>query len=304
MTATATPATSNGQFEQIAGRLRANPDMGLHDRRLLLEQLHLLAAEPTEVIYEEVDAGEIPAIVAKPLAASADRMIVYTHGGGMALGSAHSHRKAAAHLAKAAGVYAMSVDYRLAPENPFPAQLEDLIAVHQWLRRQGIAPERTATAGGSAGANLAITSVLQLRDLGLPLPAAIIGFSPWIDMKSRGETFDTNAGSDALMSREVSENMAGLYLGDISRTEPLANPLHADLRGMPPMFITAGGAEVLLDSIQRFVSSAKAAGVDTTFQCVPGQQHSHELMAGKSKQADATLANAGSWLRSLFRPHG
>jgi monoterpene epsilon-lactone hydrolase len=220
------------------------------------------------------------------------------------LGSAHSHRKAAAHLAKAAGVYAISVDYRLAPENPFPAQIEDLITVHQWLRRQGIAPERTATAGGSAGANLAITSVLKLRDLGLPLPAAIIGFSPWIDMESLGETFDTNADSDALMSREVSQNMAGLYLGDISRTEPLANPLHADLRGMPPMFITAGGAEVLLDSIQRFVSSAKAAGVDTTFQCVPGQQHSHELMVGKSKQADATLANAGSWLRSKFPLHG
>jgi acetyl esterase/lipase len=301
---TAAPTTGNSQFDRIASRLHANPDMGLDDRRLLLEQLHLLAAEPTDVTYEEVDAGGVPAIVAKPLAAPADRMIVYTHGGGMALGSAHSHRKAAAHMAKAAGVYAMSVDYRLAPENPFPAQIEDLITVHQWLRRKGIAPERTATAGGSAGANLAITSVLKLRDLSLPLPAAIIGFSPWIDMASLGKTFDTNADSDALMSREVSESMASLYLGDVSRTEPLANALHADLRGMPPMFITAGGSEVLLDSIQRFVICAKAAGVDTTFQCVPGQQHSHELMAGKSTQADATLANAGSWLRSVFRLHG
>jgi len=301
---TAAPTTGNSHLDRIASRLHANPDMGLDDRRLLLEQLHLLAAEPTDVTYEEVDAGGVPAIVAKPLGAPADRMIVYTHGGGMALGSAHSHRKAAAHMAKAAGVYAMSVDYRLAPENPFPAQIEDLITVHQWLRRKGIAPERTATAGGSAGANLAITSVLKLRDLSLPLPAAIIGFSPWIDMESLGKTFDTNADSDALMSREVSESMASLYLGDVSRTEPLANALHADLRGTPPMFITAGGSEVLLDSIQRFVFCAKAAGVDTTFQCVPGQQHSHELMAGKSTQADATLANAGSWLRSVFRLHG
>src|SRR4051794_36980203 len=146
----AAPATGNRELDRIAGRLHANPTMGLDDRRLLLEQLHLLAAEPTDVTYEEVDAGGIPAIVAKPLTAPADRMIVYAHGGGMALGSAHSHRKAAAHIAKATGVYAMSVDYRLAPENPFPAQLEDLIAVHQWVRRQGIAPERTATAGGSA----------------------------------------------------------------------------------------------------------------------------------------------------------
>ncbi|MFD4606421.1 alpha/beta hydrolase [Streptomyces sp. NPDC058464] len=278
--------------------------MELDDTRLLLEQLHMLAAEPTDVTYEEVDADGVPAIIAKPLDAAADRLIVYAHGGGMALNSASSHRKLAAHLAKAAGMHAAVVDYRLAPENPFPAQIDDLVTVHRWLRRQGIAPEHTATAGDSAGGNLAITSVLKLRDLGEPLPAAIVAFSPWIDMQSLGDTFVSNADSDALMSREVSERMAGLYLGEVPRTEPLANPLYADLSGLPPVFVTAGEAEVLLDGAVRFVERARAAGVDTTFECAPGQEHAHELMAGKSKEADASLANAGRWMRSLFVLHG
>ena len=298
--AIATRSALQDLYAKISGRLHANPGMELEDIRLLLDELHLLAAEPTDVTYEEVDAGGVPAIVAKPLDAAADRVIVHTHGGGMVANSAHSHRKLAAHLAKAAGVHAVVVDYRLAPEDPFPAQIEDTVAVHRWLRRQGIAPEHTATAGDSAGANLAITSVLKLRDLDEPLPAAIIGFSPWIDMEHLGDTFVSNADSDALLSREASEMTAGLYLGDASRTDPLANPLHADLSGLPPVFITAGGAEVLLDSAERFVERAKAAGVDTTYECAPGQQHVHALMAGKSEEADTTIANAGSWLRPLL----
>src|SRR5205814_6519388 len=115
---------------------------------------------------------------------------------------------------------------------------EDMVAVHRWLREQDIAPAHTASTGDSAGGNLAITSVLKLRELGEPLPAAIIAFSPWIDMEHLGETFVSNADSDVGLSREASEMMAGLYLGDASRTDPLANPLHADLGGLPPVFIT------------------------------------------------------------------
>src|ERR1700748_2794558 len=119
--------------------------MELENLRFLLEDLHVLTGEPTGVTYEEVDAGGVPAIFAKPLEAAADRAIIYTHGGGCVTNSAHSHRKLAAHLAKAAGVYSLILNYRLAPENPFPAQLEDAIAAHHWLRRHGYKPEHTAT---------------------------------------------------------------------------------------------------------------------------------------------------------------
>ena len=285
------------QFSKISDRLKANPNMELEHMRFLLDELHVLTAEPTGVTYEEVDAGGVPAIFVRPIDAAPDRVIVYTHGGGCVTNSAHSHRKLAGHLAKAAGVHALVLDYRLAPENQFPAQLEDAVTAHRWLRRQGYTPAHTATAGDSAGGNLAITTVLKLRDLNEPLPAAVIAFSPWTDMESLGESFETNSKSDALVSRDMSAMMAGMYLGDASHTDPLANPLHADLTGFPPVFVTVGDAEALMDDGERFVNRAKAASVDAVLEYGRGQQHIYQIMAGKSPEADASIANAATWLR-------
>ena len=139
------------QFAKISDRIKAKPDMGLEDMRFLLEELHVLTADPIGVTYEEVDAGGVPSILAKPIGAASDRVIVYTHGGGCVTNSAQSHRKMAAHLAKAAGVHTLILDYRLAPEHTFPAQIEDTVVAHRWLRRQGYAPAHTATAGDFAG---------------------------------------------------------------------------------------------------------------------------------------------------------
>lgn len=296
----ASPSAQLTLYSWIHEKLAADPGMELDDMRRLLDELQTLAAEPTDVTYEEIDAGGVPAILATPRRAAVDRVIVHTHGGGMVANSAYTHRKLAAHLAKAAGARALIVDFRRAPEHQFPAQIEDTVTALHWLRDQGIPPEHTATAGDSAGANLAITAVLKLRDLGEPLPAAVIAFSPWIDMEHVGQTFTTNADTDALLSREASEMSAGLYLGETSRTDPLANPLYADLRGFPPVFVTAGSLEVLLDSAERFVDRARAAGVDTTYECAHEQQHVHTLMAGRSPEADATIAHAGRWLRPLL----
>lgn len=285
----------------IAAQLASNPAMGLDALRQLLEGLQSLAAEPTDVTYEEVDAGGIHAIWAKPLGAAKDRVIVYTHGGGFVTNSASSHRKVAAHLAKQAGVLALVIDYRLAPENPFPAQIEDAIKVHQWLRKQGFKPEATAHAGDSAGGNLAISSALKMRELGMPLPAAIIAFSPWLDMESKGSTFVSNAQSDVFIKRETSTMMAALYVGAASPTHPLANPLHADLKGLPPLYVAVGDAEVLEDDARSIVDKARAAGVDATLELGPGQQHVYPFMAGKSPRADTTLANAGKWVRGHLK---
>jgi len=295
---TAAPNALKDHYDKISARMGANPEMDLDTLRDMLDQLHVLAAEPTEVTYEDVDAGGVPAIWAKPIGAATDRVIVYAHGGGCVTGSSHSHRKLAAHLAKAAGVTALVVDYRLAPEHPFPAQIEDLVAAHRWLRGQGYAPERIATAGDSAGANIAVTTVLKLRELVEPLPAAIVGFSPWLDMENVGASMESNAGSDSLVSRAVSEMMASLYLGEAAPTEPLANPLYADLAGLPPVFLCAGDAETLQDNAERFAEKARTAGVEVTLEIQPGQQHVYPFMAGKSKEADASIANAGDWLRS------
>ncbi len=285
-------------YTRMAERMAANPTMDLDTLRDMMDGLHVLASEPIDVTYEDIDAGGVPAILAKPAGADPERLIIYTHGGGGVAGSAALARKVAAHLAKGAGTYALIVDYRRAPEHVFPAQLDDLVAVHRWARTSGYAAANTATAGDSAGGNLAITSVLQLRDLGDPLPAAIIAFSPWLDMEHLGKTMDSNADSDAFISRAVSEMCASLYLGETPRNEPLANPLHADLTGLPPMYVAVSDAETLFDNAGRIAELAEVAGVDVTLETQEGQQHVYPFMAGRSPEADATIAAAAFWVRS------
>ena len=281
---------------KIAAQLAANPQMDLDSLRLLLEDLQSLAAEPTDVTYENVDVRGIPAIWARPQGAAPDRVILYTHGGGFVTNSAASHRKLGGHLAKHAGVPALLIDYRRAPEHPYPAQIEDAIAAHRWLRENGFRPEHTAVAGDSAGGNLAISSVLQMCALNLPLPAAVVAFSPWLDMEATGSTFESNASSDVFINKAMALMMAGMYLGQASPTDPLANPLHAPLQGFPPAFVTAGDAEVLQDDAHRFVERARKAGADATVHFGSGQQHVYQYMAGRNAEADRSLAAAAAWL--------
>lgn len=294
----AQPNALKDTYDGFTARMAAEPPMDLPSLRNMLDTLEALAAEPTDVTYEDVDAGGVHAVLATPAGANTDRVIVYAHGGGCVTGSSASHRKLAAHLAKAAGTRALIPDYRLAPEHPFPAQIDDLVTVHRWLRNQGYAPEATATAGDSAGGNLSISTVLKLRELGEPLPAAIVVLSPWLDMEVVGETMKSNAETDALVSAEVSGMMAGMYLGQTGADDPLANPLHADLAGLPPLFASAGDAETLQDNAEKIVEKAKAAGVDASVELQPGQQHVYQFMAGRSKEADETIANAGNWLKA------
>jgi monoterpene epsilon-lactone hydrolase len=285
-------------FQSMSDRTAADPEMDLPTLRGMLEELHQRTAEPTLVTYEEVDAGGRPALWCIPVDGADDRVILYAHGGGFVTGTMDSHRKVAAHLAKATGVRALVLDYRLAPEHPFPAQLDDAVAAYRWLLDQGITPEHIATAGDSAGGNLATSVVLKLRDDGVPLPAAIVGFSPWYDMDGTGTTLDTNASTDAFVSRDVAGNMAMMFLGEKgSAIDPLANPLYADAHGLPPMYLTAGTHEGLQDNAERFMDIAKNAGVDVTLEITDGMQHIHPIMAGRAPEADNTIDNVARWLR-------
>lgn len=285
-------------FQSMSDRMAANPEMDLTTLRSMLEELSARAAEPTNVTYEEVDAGGRPAMWCNPIGADDDRVILYTHGGGFVSNTMHSHRKLAAHLAKAAGVRALVLDYRLAPEHPFPAQLDDAVAAYDWLLAQGIDAAHIATAGDSAGGNLATSLVLKLRDDGKPLPAAIVGLSPWYDMECNGDTLVSNSATDALVQQGIVESMSAMFLGESgSRTDPLANPLHADAAGLPPIYLTAGTYEALQDNAERFVDIAKNANVDVTLELSDGMQHVYQFMAGRAPEADASIANIGEWLR-------
>jgi len=281
----------------MSDRLAANPSMDLPALRGMLEELHVQAAEPTGVTYEEVEAGGRPAMLCSPQGADTDRVVLYFHGGGFVSNSMHSHRKLAAHLAKATGCAALVPDYRLAPEHPFPTQIEDAAAAYRWLLDRGFGHDHIAFAGDSAGGNLATALALKLRDEGAPLPAAIVGFSPWYDLESLEGTLDTNAATDAFVQRAVVQNMAALYLAGASPRHPLANPLAADPTGLPPIYLAVGDHETLQDNAERFADLAKNAGVEVTLEISPGMQHVYPFMAGRAPEADATIAEVAQWLR-------
>jgi acetyl esterase/lipase len=278
--------------------MAANPAMGIADLRGLFDEWHQPTLEPEGVTYKSDTVAGVEAIWAMPVDADPKKVILYTHGGGFAVGSAASHRKLAGHLAKHLGVTAVVLDYRRAPEHPFPAQLEDATAVYRELLARGFTAQNITTSGDSAGGNLAIATVLKLRDDGVALPGAVIAFSPWLDMEHVGKTLQTNAATDALVSKAVLEAMSGMYLGEKgSRTNPLANPLKASYTGFPRLYINAGALETLLDNASDLAGIAKAAGVDVTLSVVDGMQHVFPFLAGRAVEADNEMRRIAQWFK-------
>jgi acetyl esterase/lipase len=277
--------------------MAANPGLDIVSRRAILDVMEELATEPADVTYQEIVAAGQRAVWVNPIGAAADRVILFFHGGGFIAGSINCHRKLAAHLAKAAGCRALIPAYRLAPENPFPAQVDDALGIYQWLLEEGFAPSHIATAGDSAGGNLATSVCLRARAENLPLPAAIIGISPWLDMEANGWSLDTNAERSAIGSREGYRQIAGMLLKGHDPTDPFANPLYADLTGFPPIYLSAGSEEALLDNPMRLAEAAEKAHVDVTLRIAEGMQHVYEFMAGRAPEADEAIADMATWLR-------
>jgi epsilon-lactone hydrolase len=283
-------------YQDWSARLAANPDYSIPDLRSIFDEWHQVTREPEGVGYREETLGGVPAIWTLPAGADDSKVVLYTHGGGFAVGSAASHRKLAGHLAKALGVTAVVIDYRRSPEHPFPAQIEDAVAVYQALLAQGIQATNITTAGDSAGGNLAISTVLKLRDLSLPLPGAVIAFSPWLDMEHVGQTLVSNDATDALVHKPLLEGMSGMFLGETgSRTDPLANPLKADFHGFPRLYVNAGSVETLLDNALDVAELARSAGVDVELSVAAGMQHVFPFLAGRASEADDELKRIGRW---------
>lgn len=298
------PATSaeaealRALYADWAEILATTPGLTTRLFRSIFDEWHQPTREPEEVTYREETVGGVPGIWTLPEGADRSKVLVYTHGGGFAVGSAASHRKLAGHVAKALGVTSFVLDYRRAPEHPHPAQVEDGVAVVDALLERGIAPEDLTTIGDSAGGNLAVAIPLALRDQGKPLPGRVIAFSPWLDMENKGETLVTNDATDALITVELLEGMiAGVLGGTVDPATPLANPLYADFTGFPRLYVNAGGAESLLDNATRLADRARAAGVDVTLSVVDGMQHVFPFLAGNAPEADHELRAIAAWYR-------
>ncbi len=287
-------------YKEWSDRMAADPNLSIANLRSMFDEWGQAALEPEGVCYRSDHLGGIETIWALPVGVDTSRVILYTHGGGFAVGSADSHRKLAGHLAKALGVTAAVLHYRRAPEHPFPAQIEDAVAAYKALLDKGVPAAKMSTAGDSAGGNLAVATVLKLRDLRLPLPGSVIAFSPWLDMALRGATLESNAATDALVSRGILEAMAGMFLGGkADARDPLANPLENDFRGFPPLYIAAGGAETLLSDSEALHARATAQGVRSVLSVVPGMQHVFTSLAGRAPEADDELRRIAAWYRQL-----
>jgi epsilon-lactone hydrolase len=275
-----------------------NPDKSRQEPRESDDHWGDLTAEPRGVDYLETDAGGVPAMWAVPKGSAADSALLCLHGGGFVGGSMYTHRKLYGHLARQTGARALIATYRHTPEHTHPAQVEDATAVYRWLLGQGIAAGQIAVAGDSAGGGLAITSQLLAREQGLPLAAALLLLSPWVDMELSGASYETNRAADAYFQREVVQQLVGMFLGpDGSPADPLANPLYADLAGLPPMFIQVGGDETLLDDSRRLEKLARNAGIEVRLDVFPDQQHTFQITAGRAPEADDAIRRFADWVR-------
>jgi acetyl esterase/lipase len=283
------------QLRVFAGSL--DPSASLDDMRSSYETFSSLTGDPPGVRWTEVDAGGVPAIWADPADGASDRVLQYVHGGGYVIGSAPYYRKFTGHLANALGCRVLNVDYRLAPEHPHPAPVLDSTTAYRWLLDQGYEPAHIAISGDSAGGGLTVATLLSIRQNGLPMPAAAMPLSPWVDMEGTGESMTSRQERDVLVQAETIKGMADAFLQGQDARDPLAAPLHADLSGLCPLYIQVGDDETLLDDSVRLAERAKAAGVDVRLDVFPEMQHVFQMAAGTMPEADEAISRLADWVR-------
>jgi epsilon-lactone hydrolase len=262
----------------------------------------LASQPPPGTSVEPLDAGGVPAewVVAEGIAGS--RVVLYLHGGAYQIGSPATLRHMIALLSAAAQARVLSVDYRLAPEHPFPAAVDDALAAYRYLLRGGTDPAAVAIAGDSAGGGLALATVVALRDVRDPLPAAVAAMSPWTDLALTGESLRTRADVDVMIKPDDMPETVATYLAGADPRHPYASPLYADLRGLPPILIQVGDAEVILDDSTRFAAKAEAAGVDVTLEVWDQMPHVWHAFAGLLPEADQAIDRIGAWLQAQSSP--
>lgn len=263
-------------------------------------QWDLLTGEPRGVDYLEVDADGVPALWAVPHGLGQDvPVLLCFHGGGYVGGSMFTHRKMFAHLAKATGARALVIDYTLLPQGGvFPRPVVEGVTAYRWLLGQGLSAGRIVFAGDSAGAHLALTGQLRARAEGLPLPAATMLISPWVDMEVIGESVLYNDGKDALFTKEWIKDMATAFLNGYDPGDPEVAPLRADLTGFGPLYIQVGDQELLLDDSRRLAKHVEHAGIDVVLEEFPDQQHSFQMAAGLAPEADEAVERLAAWART------
>ena len=266
----------------------ASPAKTIEDSRLQYEQYVSQFPTDPEITADRVNAGGVAAEWVSVPGVDQDRTVVWLHGGGYVIGNNRTHRGISGLISRASGARVLCLDYRLSPEFPFPAPVEDTVAAYRWLVSNGANPKKIVFGGESAGGGLTVSALVALRYLAEPLPAAGVCVSTWADLTHTSSSITANAASDPALTIEGLEAFAQAYLGDRDRRAPLASPVFADLRGLPPLLVMVGSVEIILDDSKRLVEKAKAEGVDATLEVwddMPHNWHQYALVLPEGKRA-------------------
>jgi epsilon-lactone hydrolase len=255
---------------------------------------------PAGTVVAAVEANGVPAEWVTAAGVRDGSVLLYLHGGAYQIGSPATLRHLVALLSGAAQAAVLSVDYRLAPEHPFPAAVHDAVAAYRWLLAEGTDPATIAVAGDSAGGGLASGTPLALRDAGEPMPAAAVLLSPWTDLALTGESLRTRAAVDLMVKPGSMHQTAAVYLAGADPHHPYASPLYADLSGLPPLLIQVGDAEVILDDSTRVAAEARKAGVDVTLEVWDEMPHVFQAFAGLLPESDQAIERIGHWLQHQY----
>jgi epsilon-lactone hydrolase len=272
--------------------------VGWADRRQRLDEVGTIWPAAADVTLSAVDLHSIPGEWSIVPESDASCVLLYFHGGGYCSGSILSHRRLVTEAGRAARMRTLAVGYRLAPEHPFPAALDDALRAWRFLREQGLQASRIAIGGDSAGGGLTLALIGRLIELGEELPACAWLLSPWTDLTMSGATLVSKDAVDPLIHKGYLEELAGAYLpAGIDRADPRVSPLYADLKGFPPLLIQVGSAETLLDDAVRLTAAAGAANVPVTLQVWPHMIHAWPLWNAHLDAGRRALASAGSFVR-------
>jgi len=281
------------------------PRLSIQEQRRRIETLaRLIIHLPAGVTKESVQAGKVQAEWVVPVKSKTETAVLYLHGGGYTLCSSATHRGLTGVIALASKSRLLVPNYRLAPEHPFPAALEDALSAYHWLLTHGIAPQHIAIGGDSAGGGLALATAISLRDSGDPLPAALFLLSPWTDLTFSGESFHTRRAVDPIFGGEdenIEPGFAPAYLGQENPSNPLISPLLSDLHGLPATIIHVGDDEILLDDSTRLEKKMKAAGVDVRIRVWDELWHVFQAFVPILPEARQSVAEIGEFIRRRIK---
>lgn len=275
-----------------------SPDVPIEQARAAFDAVANMFVIAADVRREPVDVDGTPGEWISTEGATGGATILYLHGGGYVIGSINSHRELISRIARATGARTLAIDYRLAPEHPFPAAVEDATKAYRWLLNQGVEPEKIIVAGDSAGGGLTVATLLALRDAGDPLPAAAVCISPWTDLEITGESMVTKADVDPMIRPQDAKGGAERYHGKTDPSHPLISPINADLSGLPPLLVQVGTSEVLLSDSTRLAERAKAAGVDVTLEEWEEMIHVWHFFAFMLPEGQQAIERIGEFVRA------